>query len=221
MENFISRQLAILLGKEGIRFEGGQIPQLSVSRLMREEGELVRDVYERLGGLALEAIQNLSIPAYPILIEKKLLVGHGELSFNRYTAAVLRSSFYEKFAGFKTDVYLRYCRQFENNCTKAGTAAGIWTSPLAKQHFGEAEAPGDFFGNGSPGWKLVAFASFLRDIASVREGLQPHHVAVYDQLMVNGRLLAIGELLKSPGSEQYRALIRFLRRMLGLPAATE
>lgn len=218
MVNFVLRQLAQILDREGVKYNDDQLPGFKFSRISVSEKNLLLDVYGKLGGLKPDLVKEIPPSFSSFGVDNKLVTAHAELSFNRYKATVLRSSFYESYAGFKTESYLRYCRQFENNCVKAGLRAGIWTSALAEQHFGRPAEAGDFFGNGSPGWKLIAYQDFLLDYAVLKAGLVPVHFAIYDHLMLNGKLVGLGDLLKSPGSDQYSAVVKYLRRRLELPA---
>ena len=218
MVNFVLRQLAQILDNEGVKYSDNQVPEFQFSRVSVSEKKLLQDVYGKLGGLKPELVKEIPPSFSSLLVENRILTAHGELSFNRYKATVLRSPFYDNYAGFKVESYLRYCRQFEHNCLKAGLRAGVWTSALAELHFGRPAEAGDFFGNGSPGWKLIAYQDFLRDFSVPKAGLLQVHFAVYDQLMLNGKLAVLGDLLRSPGSDQYKAVVKYLRRRLDLPA---
>ena len=220
MANFVLRQLAQILDREGVKYRDDEVLPLKFSGIGVSEINLLLDVYGKLGGLKPDLVKEIPPSFSSLLIDNKLVTAHAELSFNRYKAAILRSSFYENYAGFKVESYLRYCRQFENNCLKAGSRGGIWTSPLAEQHFGLPAEAGDFFGNGSPGWKLIAYQDFLLDYSVSKTGFIPVHFTIYDQLMLNGKLVGLGDLLKSPGSDQYRAVVKYLKRRLDLPALT-
>lgn len=218
MVNFVLRQLAQILDREGVKYNDDKVPGFQFSRVSVSEKKLMLDVYGKLGGLKPDFVKEIPPSFSSLVIDNKLVTAHAELSFNRYKAIVLRSPFYENHAGFKVESYLRYCRQFENNCLKAGLRQGIWTSALAEKHFGLPAEAGDFFGTGSPGWKLIVYQDFLLDYSASKAGLVPVHFAIYDQLMLNVKLVGLGDLLKSPGSDQYTAVVKYLRRRLELPA---
>lgn len=212
------RQLAGVLEREGIKYESDREPSLRLPSLKRAAREQIFDAYDTLGGLKQSEIASISTLNYPLIVERQLLFGFAELSYNRYKAALLRLPFYAGISGFSADTHLRYCRQFEHNCLKAGIRDGVWSSLAAERHFGKSSEPGDFFGNGSAGWKLAAFKELARDVLAIAEGFSPVYFSLYDQLMVNGKLIGFGDLLKAPGSEQYQAVAKYLRRRLNLPA---
>lgn len=186
------------------------------------KSQMALDVYKNLGGLHAESAAAVKAADYPLVLDQKVIVGLDELAYHRYAAMCFRSPFYESVEGIKTEAHLRYCRQFEANCKKPGLIAGVWSNREAERHFGAPSDPGDFYGNGSPGWKLLAFRSLLRDMLARFEGYEVLHFSIYDQIMSDGKLLTIGELLKSPSGTHYITFEKYLRRRLGLPAvATE
>lgn len=213
MSNFVSRRVAALLAAEGVIFEEDVKPssgKFSVQHAL--------EAYEKLGGLLPGEIGRLPVPDYHLVLGTAMVVCSDELCFNRYAAQCYRSVFYETLPGFNAGAYLRFCRQFEAACKKGGVQSGVWTHPLAEHHFGRPSDPGDFFGVGSPGWKLSALCNFLRDLTAADEGYSIVHLSVYDQLMIEGKLLALGDLLRSPANAQLKAAVKYLRRRLGLPA---
>ena len=226
MQDLISRRVAAFFKAEKISpesFKGKEVEPGKVDRFWKSgKSHLAKEAYKNLGGLYVESVVTIKAATYPLVLDQKVIVGLDELAYHRYAAICFRSAFYEGIEGLKTEAHLRHCRQFEANCKKPGLIAGVWTNPEAERHFGAPSAPGDFYGNGSPGWKLLAFRSLLRDMLARFEGYEVLHFSIYDQIMSDGKLLTIGELLKSPSGTHYIAFEKYLRRRLGLPAvATE
>jgi hypothetical protein len=110
---------------------------------------------------------------------------------------------------------MRYCRQYESECLKAGLRDGLWTFPEAEEHFGEASDPGDFFGNGAPAWKYRAFTEHITDIMSLYAGTPVIRYSVYDNLMIDGKVLQVRDLLMTSSDERYpEYLRRYIKRKL-------
>lgn len=218
MHDLITRRIATFLKTEKMRSEEDVRPG-KVERFWKSgKSQLALDVYKNLGGLQVESVSTINAADYPLVFDQKMIVGLDELAYHRYAAMCFRSPFYESIAGLRTEAHLRYCRQFEANCKKPGLMKGVWSNPEAERHFGEPSAPGDFYGNGSPGWKLLAFGRLLRDMLARFEGYEVLHFSIYDQIMTDGKLLTIGELLKAPSGTHYVTFEKYLRRRLGLPA---
>ncbi len=175
------------------------------------------EAYEELGG-------RLPFPEFifhvPLMEFGRFCVLLDEaIRFNRYRAKTLRSDFYENLMSFPLSKYRSYCRKYETECIKAGTAGRLWTSDVAEQHFGSAQAPGDLGLSGSPGWKLTALKDLATDMLARKKKIRLLRIAVWDDLLINGKLVKINELLMSPEKHEQEAILKFVeRRMVGLYA---
>ncbi|MEQ8809399.1 MAG: hypothetical protein RIE59_10055 [Imperialibacter sp.] len=218
MSNVVVRRIEIFLESEKLTYEAGLQPEKQRVLWKSDFRQQIVDTYNKLGGQAPDGLAEIEVPAYPIVFEGKAIVGNDELAYNRYTAVCLRAPFYSDIHGLNVEASLRYCRQFEVGCKKVGLIAGVWSNPISNMHFGEASDPGDFFGNGSSGWKMLAFQHLLRDMLARLDGYEVLHFSIYDQIMSGGKLLTVGELMKSPSGEHYASFVKYLRRRLGLPA---
>lgn len=155
--------------------------------------ETAQSVYHKLGGVMKEPPVT-DIRPFALLNGNAFLEIDDHLQFNRYRMATLRSPFYAGLKGVDEEQYKRYCRMHEKECLKSALTPGQWTSAEAELYFGPAAEPGDFFGNGSPGWKLSAYYSFLEDLFVATTSLKIIRIAVYDQVMVSGRIVRVKEL---------------------------
>lgn len=159
------------------------------------------DIYEAMGG------KEKYIP-FPHqeglhLANGHLIVLDGSLSYNRYRIKTLRNPVYDSLPGAQVDHLRRYCRQYESECLKAGLREGYWTNPEAESHFGEASDPGDFHGNGAPGWKWRAFRQHITDIMSHYANMPVIRFSVYDNLMIEGQIVQVQDLLMTSSDERY------------------
>lgn len=153
---------------------------------------------------------------FPIVHDTFVLLLDEELSFHRYRAKTFKSALYEKLSGLNVNQYRRYCRIYEKNCLKVGLREGIWSNSKAEKHFGVPSEPGDFFANGSPGWKLLALQEFLRDAYAIEKQWNLYHISIYDNLLIEGKLQPLGKLLET-GSERYqKAIFNYLKLKMGL-----
>ena len=142
----------------------------------------------------------------------------GSLQFNRYRAISLSSPLYEKYNPGWLAAYRRNCRSLERECLKDGARQGVWTNPLAEQHFGQAQESGDFFGTGAAGWRLKAFEEFLADVYLFLGKQQHKRISVYERLMVQGKLIPLQQLLLSRSESSQQYLVKYLSRQLEIPA---
>ena len=153
---------------------------------------------------------------FNVIHDNFVLILDEELAFNRYRKKTLQSSVYEKFDGLNTGQYKRYCRLYEHNCLKVGLQNDIWSNANAEQLFGKPSEPGDFFANGSPGWKLNAFRDYMQDIYSLQNNWNLYRISIYDNLLIEGKLQPLGKLLET-GSERYHlGIFNFLKLKLKL-----
>lgn len=174
--------------------------------------EPVAEVYEALGGQGDPA--NIPLAEADFWVGDHYLVIDDALSFHRYRLATLRSPLYSEIASLDLNNYRRYSRQFEEECVKAGIRSVVWTSKRAEQHFGTASAPGDFFANGSPGWKYSAFSDFLLDIYAHRLGLSLIRLPIYANLMLGGKLERLDKILLKGDEQSTKYVSQHLARLL-------
>lgn len=175
-------------------------------------GKDIENCYKSLGGL--KSNYPLFHFKYEIVITKSIILLYDQLHFNRYRNITLQSSLYSKIPGYPKSNLQRYCRMHEKECLKSGMRSGLWTSGEAEDHFGQASASGDFFGNGAPGWKLQAFKDYLRDFSAFASGYKIIPVAVHDHLMVEGKLIKISSILTSRHSNHEEFLLRHIKRRM-------
>jgi hypothetical protein len=176
---------------------------------------LVEEVYAKLEGR--DHCWNINIQLPDGLETDQIRISIDDaLHFNRYRAQTLQSSFYEEREEMPwVEAYRRHCRSAERDCLKDGSRQGVWSNPEAEKHFGPAQEAGDFFGLGSPGWRLKAFRDFLTDIY-LNQGRQSFkRISIYDRLMVQGKLLPLQQLLQSRSGENQQYLFKYLSRQLG------
>jgi hypothetical protein len=141
------------------------------------------------------------------------------IHFNRYRAKTLRSSFYENISSFPLMKYRSYCRKYESECLKSGTARPEWTNREAEQYFGVGEAPGDLGLSGSPGWKLTALTDFATDLIARQRKIRLLRISVWDDIFINQKLVRFKDLLISPGKQETELILKFVeRKVFGLYA---
>ncbi|MDQ3393259.1 MAG: hypothetical protein M3512_03980 [Bacteroidota bacterium] len=172
----------------------------------------VSKVYEDLGG------QQAKVPflhkTFYFIEPKTIIVLDDYLHFNRYRAVALRSGLYEQLAFFPLDNYRRYCRNFEKECIKSGLKNGIWSNKESNYHFGDASEPGDFFKNGSSGWKLQAFKDYLEDAAALLYNYKLVRFSVYDNFLAEGKLIRLDSVLDRASHPLHNQLLGYITRRL-------
>lgn len=158
--------------------------------------ESALSIYQELGG------QNQQFPVRivreTLLIDEKLFIAIDDHShFNRYRSMTLRSDIYNSLKVVDAEKYRRFCRMHEKECLKSGLLTEKWANIKSIEYFGQPSDPGDFFGNGSPGWKLKAFEDFMLDIIAMIKKLELIRISCYDTILQNGQLVRISKLLES------------------------
>ncbi len=158
--------------------------------------ESVLKIYHEMGG------QNQQFPVRiareTLLIDEKLIIVIDDHShFNRYRLITLRSGIYSSLIGVDAEKYRRFCRMHEKECLKSGLLTENWANAKSIEYFGQPADPGDFFGNGSPGWKLKAFEDFMLDIIAMIKKMELIRISCYDTILQNGQLVRISKLLES------------------------
>lgn len=190
-------------------------PWKSSNLVKTEYAKAIDEVYTSLGGIS--DWSTISIPSVDLWVGDYLVVIDSELSFNRYRGATLKSDLYTQFKGVDMDSYQRYCRQFEPECKKAGTRKAVWTTKESEVHFGAAGKQGDYYENGSPGWKLTAMRAMLMDAAAMATNSKLLRVSIYTNIMLGGELLRFDKILMTSNTDYDNAVYAFLKRaMAGL-----
>lgn len=198
-----SKKLAEILEAENLRL----FEPLTINFKPKNAAEYNDEILE-IFNKALEG-KSLSYPFkinFPIVHDKFVIVLDEEISFNRYRRKTLKSTIYNKQTMVNTGQYQRYCRTYEQNCLKVGLQQEIWSNERSELLFGKPSAPGDFFANGAPGWKLIAFQNFLQDVYALNNRWNYHRISIYDNLLVEGKLQSLGKLLQT-GQENYHKTI--------------
>lgn len=182
----------------------------------------IKEVYQQLEGKDSCWNITVSLPDGLETAQVRLSID-GALHLNRYRAQSLQASFYQDQDPSRdwqwVVAYTRSCRSAERDCLKDGSKAGVWSNAEAEKHFGPAQEAGDFFGTGSPGWRLNAFRDFLADVY-LSQGKQTFkRISTYDRLMIQGKLLPLQQLLQGRRGPNQPYLFKYLARQLGQPLA--
>ncbi len=196
--------------KEGIE----PLPRLTFRQLKQSTWlPEAQAVFQRLEG------KSERLPIFPrnwdLTIDTTALVWDDPLHFNRYRRATLRAEIYsEAWKGFQKMKYSDFCRKHEGECLKAALAGAVWHNRHAEEAFGRSETPGDLGGMGSAGWKYRAWQDYLQDLAATVCTFRIVRFSTWDELMVNRRLVRLGELLMAPTEEQTEILLNYVKRRI-------
>lgn len=170
------------------------------------------EMYRELGGI------KDSFPSFKktghIISPNTIIVLDDYLHFNRYRTITLRSPFYEKMPHFPLANYRRYCRNNEKECIKSGLQKGIWDNRESDFYFGPSSEAGDFFKNGSGGWKLIAFQDYLEDVASYLLNYKLLRLSVYDNFLAEGKIFRLDNILDRPNHLLQPQLLQYIQRKL-------
>ncbi len=172
----------------------------------------IQEAYVQLGGRG--EWSQIEAQPYDFWVGPYYLNIDDAQSFNRYRLLTLQNSIYKKHKWFDLESYKRYCRQIEPECKKIGLKAGVWTNPEAEHHFGSSEAPGDFFGVGSAGWRYYAFQQFLADNLAAYLDIKYKRFSIFQNVMIKGFLDRVDKLLLSGQPENIKYVQGILTRML-------
>lgn len=180
-------------------------------------GQYLQQAYEALGGTV----------DFPFFKSKPQFMEFGRFCvvfdetrhFNRYRAKTLRVPFYDSLASFPLMKYRSYCRKYEVECLKSATGPGAWTNARSEALFGPGQQSGDLGLRGAPGWKLTALTDVAVDMIARKRKIRLVRIGVWDDLMVNKRLMKLNQLLISPDKSTFEAIINFIdRKVVGLYA---
>ncbi|MFN3405286.1 MAG: hypothetical protein ACK40G_14395 [Cytophagaceae bacterium] len=187
-------------------------PHENFSVISKEYHSIILEVYQDLGGLNKEFPYVIS--AYDIRLENAFIIIDDETVYNRYRAVTLRSGLYEKIKGINTENHKRYCRQFESECLKTAGSIHRWKSPESEKYFGPSQETGDLSTPGSSLWKLHAFKNFLTDVAALSMRKQIFRISPYDNMLINGKMIKVKELLLKRNEVNEGYLMKYIQRGL-------
>ncbi len=137
-----------------------------------------------------------------------------QLHFNKYRIITLRSLFYETTHSFSLTKYRNYCRKYEHECLKSGVSYPYWTNPDAEYHFGQSQVNGDLGLNGSSGWKFTALKDMALDLIARQRKIRLLRLSVWDELMIDKKLVRLNELLVNPDNNASEAILKFAERKI-------
>ncbi|NVK48219.1 MAG: hypothetical protein HWE09_00530 [Cyclobacteriaceae bacterium] len=213
MMHLMTRQLDLILKDGGAEYESEVVIPI-VSHYLDEKGKSwLSEVFSDLGGVG-------SIPFFEKIkvdfkINRHLVLWDTEVHFNRYRLTSLRSDLYSEFNFSFVDSYKRLCRTYEKDAVKAGLQLRVWNGPpIANKLFGEGNEPGDFSGNGAPGWKLQAYNDSQIDLLTRIHGYKLVRLCPYETLMTGGSLKRLDQLLINPKEEQREMIFNWLMRKI-------
>jgi hypothetical protein len=172
------------------------------------------EIYKDLGGHG---------PAATLSFEYHLLGNPGvlisldeELQFHRYRLETLKHTFYETHSNFSVSDYKRFAHNHEKDALKKGLQNGFWSHKEAEKHFGNSSEPGDFYANGSPGWKWEALKATVLDLYCEQAKIKLIRIPIYQAVMIKGQLYTFGKLFDSRQEESTRYITRFVERQIPL-----
>lgn len=171
-------------------------------------------IYEALGGQG--NLSKIRASRWHIELDNNVALQLDEqLSFNRYRNITLRSEIYREHSSFSVSKYRTYNRKMESECIKSGQSPQLWTSKAGEINFGlAAERRGDLSGNGAPAWKLRAFLEYWQDLTAYIKPVKVIRLSVWDELMLDGKLISINDILLTPQKKWNEALVNFITRKM-------
>lgn len=213
MEQLMTRQLDAILREGGADYSWQEEFPIKQTYLDSKGKGWLTTVLAELGGTGpLPLFEKLT---FDFKLGRQLLVWDEELQFNRYRGLTLRSDLYEELQFPFVEGHKRLCRTYEKEALKMGMPQKIWEGPpLAKRIFGGSSDPGDFHGNGSAGWKLLAYNDLQIDLQTRIHGFKLLRLSPYETLMTGGSLKRLDQLLINPKEEQRAMIYAWLMRKL-------
>jgi hypothetical protein len=169
-------------------------------------------IYKELGGIQ-EEFPHIEEELYYIE-PSTIIILDDYIHFNRYRNITLKSILYEQIPSFPLENYKRYCRNFEKECIKSGLPQRIWANRESDYYFGPSSSPGDFFKNGSGGWKLLAFKDLLEDAAAYAINYRVIRFSVYDNFLAEGKLMRLDNILDTPTHPLQQQLLKYIIRRI-------
>ena len=202
-----------VLEKNQYRHLKGSFPSLKEATFQKSTFyNEAKIIYSELGGVGSEV--PLKYAQWDLEFENFAIKLDQETSFNRYRLATLKSSVYPKYDFFNLENYKRYCRQFESECLKTARNSTMWTDRESERLFGKSEEPGELAFKGSAKWKQRAFDDYTEDLQAMLSKIKLIRISIYDNLMVNNKIIKLDSLLISRNSMNEKYLLSFLQRRI-------
>lgn len=133
------------------------------------------NVYHRLGGIL------TTIPAgvgrYDIDTPNFIIELDEENHFNRYRLSTLQSDIYNDNHNLDVELYIGYCKSYENKCCTHGKYA---SSDSTNKQFGKSVVDGDLKDVNRTRWKQRAFYDYIKDITSLVIGVPIIRISIYE-----------------------------------------
>lgn len=209
----MTRQLDLILRGGEVDFEQDFELETVPKYLDQKAKSWLEEVYTDLGGEG--EFPLLKKLKFDFKLKRNLILYDDELNFNRYRLKSFKSTIYSDFNFDFAESQRRLCRTFERDCLKVGMQERTWNGPpLAMHCFGKASEPGDFSGNGSSGWKLLAYNNVQLDLQSRIHGYKLIRLSPYETLMTGGSLKRLDQLLINPKDEQRQIILNWLIRKI-------
>ena len=191
------------------------LPKLQSEDIKKTDlADLVKTTYDALGGIGEKAPTFTS--DWHLELEGLAVQWDDELHFNKYRRVTLRSKAYDTLKVVNKMKYLDHCRKREKECLKAGLAGKKWHHHHAEKAFGISEEPGDLGGKGSAAWRYRAWGDFLQDITALIYPIKVLRLSIWDELLINKKLVKLGELITNPSEEQQEIILQHLKRRIAL-----
>lgn len=213
MEHLMTRQLDLILRENGADYDWQWELEVNPNYLDSKGESWLKEILRDLrGNGSFPLLEKLK---FDFKIGRHLILWDDELQFHRYRLITFRSELYSEMSFSFAEAYKRLCRTYEKEALKSGMQSRIWQGPpLAKSLFGEASEPGDFSGNGAPGWKLSAYNDAQIDLQTRIHGYKLIRLNPYETLMTGGSLKRLDQLLVNPKEEQRLMIFNWLKRKL-------
>lgn len=210
--SFIIQNLENILLQE-FKYSIDPLPTLTSEELKKADlYSIAETTFRALGGVS----EKLPIRTrkWSLSLENLAIQWDNELHFNKYRRQTLRSELYEKSKAVNKMKYLDHCRKHEKECLKAGLYGNKWHFSKAEEAFGPSEEPGDLGAKGSAAWKLRAWVDFLEDFVPLIQPIKVLRLSVWDELLINKRLVKLGDLLLAPTEEHQEVLLQYFKRRI-------
>ncbi len=189
-------------------FSGKQLSKINKDTLSEE--------IEKSGGNSnsLDDIPVLTLDALEVN-NVILMLDFNPVIYNRYRRSILNNTFYDGFKVYHVDRVKTFCSRNEKDALKSGLISGVWTNEVAETIFGKSTEPGEFYANGSSGWKLLSMQYLIRDMI-LNQNEQDKYIVLspYESIMSGGKLNNLEKLLGSNNVQNKEILMKFLGRVV-------
>lgn len=178
----------------------------------------VLDLYRRFGGR--HEVPNLRPGSWDLEVGGVLVEVDEELHFNRYRAATLACTGYERLPRFPLMEYRRFCEVHERDCLRPGSAQGRWMNDSTEAHFGPSDPRGVLGPAGSSRWKQRALYDLMKDLTQLDPATKPlARIAIWDTVPGIG-LTVHSAVHQPPFQEAGVGLCALIEQRAGVPLAT-